>query len=559
MFYGRVSSPEQDKDKGSDKKTSREMQTESPDRWLAYNKLPPLRDEDVFFDTATGTNAERPELERLMREVKQGLISVVLVWKIDRFGRNVRDFLNLLYELEEYKVNFCSITENLDTSNEMGKATAKIMMTVYSVFSEMETTTRRDRMLGGRMKKVERDGNWIGGTPPFGYKLVAHKLAAVPEGAEIVVFIYNAYLEFKSISRVVLEAKKEFVRRNIGTVAKRDLENTFSNGREIFDWLIEKGYLSKIDESTGYLDAITDGLIKDLRETYEADSEKILSILQQSVPPIKLDGRQIGRMLKNRLYTGESYSKKHDKIMSEKKHDAIIEIEKFNRVQILLKTNYQGHATAWSKRSPGFLFRDRAVCGHCESCMVAHHAPVHLRYYSCHLRRKEGAKACVHKKNHRHDKFDENNLVTVIEHLKLIISQPGYLEEKMSLISIKEMEALKKHIRDKRIHLSKIEEYKEDWRRGFEAKEIEALEMTARIKGFERDTFRIGHEIVELEAQIEDVLRKRIDVNKAKQLAREFEKNFECANEEQRRDMINAVVKQVRVFNDTHTEFDFNF
>ncbi|GEM_PF-2264049 len=494
VLYARVSTKEQAEDKGDDKKTSKDVQIDAANDWLIYKKLPLLEQGNIYFDTFSGTNTDRPQLEKIMREAKQGSIATILVWKIDRFARNVRDFLNLLHELEQYDVRFCSVSEGLDTSNDLVKATTKLMMTIYSLFGEHENKTRHDRLYNGRLKKWERDGTWIGGTAPFGYQLdkATHTIKAIKDEGEIINSIYDFYLEFKSISRVIREIKKE--------AEKKQVKIRF-----------------------------------------------------------KLDRRQIGRVLRNPLYTGHPYIKKYKFLHPDVKHDVIIEQEKFNRVQALRTMNYQGHRLAWSVRSPGFLFRDRAICGHCGRCMVAHHAPVHLRYYSCNLRRKEGKTACVHKKCHRHDRFDQNNLVTVIEHLKLIISQPGYLEEKMSLISLKETNDLKKKIKDRRIHLSKIEGYKEKWRRLFEEDASVGKEMIARIKGFEDDCFRAEQEILELEAEIEDVLRKRMDVNKAKQFAREFEKNFECANEDQRRDMINAVVKQVRVFNDTHTEFDFNF
>lgn len=484
VFYPRVSTLEQDRDE----KVSREVQIESAQKWFPSQGYGELKDTDIFFDASTGTNTDRPGLTRIRQQVKAGRVSVVVVWKIDRLARSLRDFVKLIEEFDQYGVVVRSITEPFDTGSHIGR----MIMALLAIFAEFDNVTRRDRLFGGRMKKVERDGNWIGGTPPFGFKLVAHMLVAVPEAAEIVVFIFKTYLEFKSISRVVLETKKEFARRGIE-------------------------------------------------------------------PPIKLDRRQIGRMLNNQLYTGRMYIKRHKKLFDRQTHDVIIDIETFNRVQLLLKKNYQGHKLAWSVRSPGFLFRDRAICGHCESAMVAHHAPVHLRYYSCNRRRKEGAEACVHKKNHRQEKFDESNLAKIIEHLTLIISQPGYLEEKMSLISLKETNDLKKKIKDRRIHLSKVESFKEKWRRSFEEGEIDAKEMTARIKRFDDDCLRVEQEIMELEAEIEDVFRKRTDVNKAKQFAREFEKNFEYASNDQKRDMVNAVVKVLRVFNDSPVEMDFNF
>ena len=112
----------------------------------------------------TGANTKRPDLQRLLEDVKSGAINVLVVYQLDRISRDVRDFSNIYAMLEEYHVMFISIKENIDTTTPIGRA----MMYVTVVFAQMEretiATRVRDNMIG-----LAKKGFWTGGNPPYGY------------------------------------------------------------------------------------------------------------------------------------------------------------------------------------------------------------------------------------------------------------------------------------------------------------------------------------------------------------------------------------------------------
>ncbi len=75
--------------------------------------------EQIFEDTASGKNARRPGLRRALRRLKPG--DVLVVWKLDRLGRSVRDLITLVSELQQRGVNFRSLTDSIDTSTPAGR------------------------------------------------------------------------------------------------------------------------------------------------------------------------------------------------------------------------------------------------------------------------------------------------------------------------------------------------------------------------------------------------------------------------------------------------------
>ena len=75
--------------------------------------------EQIFEDTASGKNARRPGLRRALRRLKPG--DVLVVWKLDRLGRSVRDLITLVSELQARGVNFRSLTDSIDTSTPAGR------------------------------------------------------------------------------------------------------------------------------------------------------------------------------------------------------------------------------------------------------------------------------------------------------------------------------------------------------------------------------------------------------------------------------------------------------
>ena len=88
--------------------------------------------DELFVDRASGKNADRPELNRMMNFVRRG--DTVIVESISRFARNTRDLLDLVEQLTAKQVEFVSRKEAIDTTTPTGK----FMLTVFAAVAELE-------------------------------------------------------------------------------------------------------------------------------------------------------------------------------------------------------------------------------------------------------------------------------------------------------------------------------------------------------------------------------------------------------------------------------------
>lgn len=112
----------------------------------------------IFADKGvSGTLASRPQLDAALNYLREG--DVLLVWKLDRFGRSTRNVLALLEQLRDRGVEFRSLTEGLDTSGPMGQA----MVTIMAAFAELERNLLVERTKAGLA--VARKQGRLGGRP----------------------------------------------------------------------------------------------------------------------------------------------------------------------------------------------------------------------------------------------------------------------------------------------------------------------------------------------------------------------------------------------------------
>src|SRR3982751_992239 len=114
--------------------------------------------ERIYREKASGGRWDRPELHRLLDQLRKG--DVLVVWKLDRLSRSLRDVLNMMERLNESGAGFRSLTEAIDTTTPAGR----MMMQMAGAFAEFERAMLRERTKAG-LDSARREGR-IGGRRP---------------------------------------------------------------------------------------------------------------------------------------------------------------------------------------------------------------------------------------------------------------------------------------------------------------------------------------------------------------------------------------------------------
>lgn len=164
---------------------------------------------DVYSDEGfSGKDLHRPAMERLLSDVKSNRIDIVVIYKLDRLSRHVKDVLELVELFDKYSVTLYSLNENLDLSSPFGRAALKMSAT----FSELERETIVERMQMGKAARARSGKYTCPGKSPFGYKLnkAADRLEIVPEEAEAIREMYAKYIEGYSFRKLYRYCREKF-------------------------------------------------------------------------------------------------------------------------------------------------------------------------------------------------------------------------------------------------------------------------------------------------------------------------------------------------------------
>lgn len=141
-----------------------------------------------YIDRArTGTNANRPEFQRMIEDAKQGLFDVIIIHKTDRFSRNRFDSILYKNELSKYGVKVISVTENFGEGAE-----AELMLAMQESMAEYYSKNLAREVRKG-MDVLSSKGLHTGGSPPLGYDVVDKKLVINESEAEIVRLVFSMY------------------------------------------------------------------------------------------------------------------------------------------------------------------------------------------------------------------------------------------------------------------------------------------------------------------------------------------------------------------------------
>ena len=188
---------------------------------------------DAYADGGfSGGTLNRPGVQRLLDDVREGLVDVIVVYKIDRLSRSLADFSKLVELFDEHKVTFVSVTQSFNTTTSMGRLTLNILLSFAQFERELGGERVRDKIAASRAK-----GIWMGGMPPLGYDVVERKLIPNPAEVKLVRRIFERFIALGSITLLSCELRAEGVTTKSWTTIKDKMRA----GK-----LIDKGYLYKL-------------------------------------------------------------------------------------------------------------------------------------------------------------------------------------------------------------------------------------------------------------------------------------------------------------------------
>ncbi len=146
----------------------------------------------------SGGNMERPALQKLLQDIRDGKIDCIVVYKIDRLTRSLLDFSKIIELLDEYKCSFVAVTQSFNTSNSMGRLMLNVLLSFAQYERELTSERIRDKFAASY-----KQGIWMGGVPPLGYDPKDRELLVNDKEAKIVQLIYQKFLEVESITETV--------------------------------------------------------------------------------------------------------------------------------------------------------------------------------------------------------------------------------------------------------------------------------------------------------------------------------------------------------------------
>ncbi|TWU64551.1 recombinase family protein [Crateriforma conspicua] len=184
--------------------SSLDAQRDAAEAYVASQKhegwevIPKSYDDGGF----TGSNMERPALQRLLADIAAGEIDCVIVYKVDRLSRSLLDFTKIVETFDQHGVSFVSVTQQFNTSTSMGRLVLNVLLSFAQFEREMISERIRDKVAASR-----RRGKWSGGMPLLGYTVENTKLIVDETEADRVRQIFSLYIEHRSLLPVVKELK----------------------------------------------------------------------------------------------------------------------------------------------------------------------------------------------------------------------------------------------------------------------------------------------------------------------------------------------------------------
>jgi DNA invertase Pin-like site-specific DNA recombinase len=130
-----------------------------------------------YKDKFTGKTMDRPGMEKLMADLRAGLVERIVVWRLDRLGRTTRGLCQLFDELGERKVDLVSLKDGFSLASPAGRLHARILASV----AEYETEVRAERVAAGQAVARRKGKKWGGSKKGWRWKVTDDQVLAIKE------------------------------------------------------------------------------------------------------------------------------------------------------------------------------------------------------------------------------------------------------------------------------------------------------------------------------------------------------------------------------------------
>ena len=175
----------------------------------------------------SGATMERPALKRLLAEIQEKLVDVVVVYKVDRLTRSLSDFARMVDIFDRHQVSFVAVTQQFNTTTSMGRLTLNVLLSFAQFEREVTGERIRDKIAASKRK-----GMWMGGLVPLGYEVRERQLVVVESEAETVRHIFRRYCELGSVRLLKAELDRDGLRSKlrVGRDGSPSGSHSFSRG-----------------------------------------------------------------------------------------------------------------------------------------------------------------------------------------------------------------------------------------------------------------------------------------------------------------------------------------
>jgi DNA invertase Pin-like site-specific DNA recombinase len=232
----------------------------------------------------SGGTLERPGLTQLLADIDDGLIDVVVVYKIDRLSRSLMDFSKLVEIFDRNGVTFVSVTQSFNTTTSMGRLTLNILLSFAQFEREVTAERIREKVAASRKK-----GMWMGGYVPLGYDVRDRKLVVNADEAASVRRIFERFVELGSATALARELRREGFRNKQGSLIDKGYLYRLLNNRVYRGEVVHKG-----KAYPGEHDAIIDNGLWDRAHAILQESPRKRANNSRSRTPALLKGLIFG-------------------------------------------------------------------------------------------------------------------------------------------------------------------------------------------------------------------------------------------------------------------------